>query len=94
MEQQDIGRTADWQKIAVELRDSEQPEMEKLAYAFGWITDRMIEQGIKDIEVAKALRDEDSVVKNQIKTEVARHARSIFQQCHLLATGRKAWGDE
>lgn len=90
MEYPDIGKQADWQQIAAELRESKRPEIEKLAYAFGWITDRIIEQGLKDIELARALRDEDSVVKNQIKTEVIRHARSIFQNCYLLATGGKA----
>ena len=93
MGNQNVGRTEDWQQIAVELKDSERPEIEKLAYAFGWITDRIIEQGAKDIELARALRDEESVVKNQIKTEVIRHTKSIFQHCHLLATGRKAWDE-
>jgi hypothetical protein len=79
--------------VAAELRDSKQPELEKLAYAFRWITDHIIEQGLKDIEVARALRDEDSLLKHQVKIEVIRHARSIFQNCHLLAAGRTAWNE-
>jgi hypothetical protein len=93
MKYPDIVNQADWQKVAAELKDSGRPEMEKLVYAFGWITDRIIEQGLRDIELARALRDEDAVVKHQIKTEVTKHARSIFQTCHLLATGRKAWDE-
>ena len=93
MEYPEIGNKTDWQQVAAELRESGRPEIEKLVYAFGWITDRMIEQGIKDIQLARALRDEDSVVKNQIKTEVTRHARDIFAHCHMLATGRKAWDE-
>ena len=93
MKYPEIGSKTDWQQIAAELRQSAGPEMEKLVYAFGCITDRMIDQGMKDIELARALRDDDSVVKNQIKTEVIRHARDIFAHCHLLATGRKAWDE-
>lgn len=93
MEYPEIGNKTDWQQVAAELRESGRPEIEKLVYAFGWITDRMIEQGIKDIQLARALRDEDSVVKNQIKTEVIRHARDIFAHCHMLATGRKVWDE-
>lgn len=93
MEYPEIGNKTDWRQVAAELRESGRPEIEKLAYAFGWITDRMIEQGIEDIQLARALRDEDSVVKNQIKTEVTRHARDIFAHCHMLATGRKVWDE-
>jgi hypothetical protein len=93
MKNQDIGSKADWQRVAAELKASKLPEIEKLAYAFGWITDRIIEQGTKDIELARALRDEESVIRNQIKTEMVRHAKSIFQDCHMLATGRKAWDE-
>lgn len=93
MEPGNVYKEADWQQIAGELKGSERPELEKLVYAFGWITNRIIEQGSKDVELARALRDDESVVKHQIKTEVIRHARSIFQSCHLLATGRKAWDE-
>jgi hypothetical protein len=93
MKHPDIGSEGAWQKVAAELRESERPEVEKLAHAFGWITELIIEQGLKDIELARALRDEESVVKAQIKTEVIRHARAIFRDCHLLATGRKAWDE-
>ncbi len=93
MEYPDIGKRADWQQVVRELRGSKGPEIEKLAYAFGWITDRIVEHGMKDIELARALRDEDSLIKSQIKTEAIKHARSIFRNCHLLATGRKAWDE-
>jgi hypothetical protein len=93
MEYPDIGKIADWQRVAEKIRRSDQPEIEKLAFSFRWITDSIIEHGMKDIELARALRDEDSVIKNQIKTEAIRHARAIFQTCHLLAAGRKAWDD-
>jgi hypothetical protein len=93
MELRDIEKQEDWQQVAREIRESSLPEMDRLAYAFGWITDRIIEQGMRNIELARALRDDDSVIKYQIQTEVIRHARNIFQSCHLLVTGRKAWDE-
>ena len=93
MEYPDTGRQADWQQVAEEIKNSKQPDIEKLNYAFRWITDRIVEHGIRDIELAGALRDEDSAIKNQIKTEAIRHARTIFQNCHLLVTGRVAWDE-
>jgi hypothetical protein len=93
MEYPDIIKQADWQQVVRELRGSKRPEIEKLAYAFSWITDRIVEQGMKDIELARALRDEDSLIKNRIKIGAIRHARSIFQDCHMLATGKKAWDE-
>lgn len=93
MEYPEIGKQADWQRVAEKIRKSGQPEIERLAYAFRWITDSIVEHGMKDVELAMALRDEDSAVKGRIKTEAIKHARAIFQTCHLLATGRKAWDD-
>jgi hypothetical protein len=93
MEYPDICRQSEWQEMAEDIRNSKQPDLEKVVHAFGWVTRRIVEQGLKDIELARALRDDDSVVKNQIKTEAIRHARSVFQVCHMLATGRRAWDE-
>lgn len=90
----DIGRQADWQQAAEEIRTSNRPETEKLASAFDWITTRIVEQGMKEIELARALRDEDSVIRNRIMTDTVRHTRKIFQECHMLATGKKAWDED
>ncbi len=81
----------EWAAVAGELRRSGAPDIEKLASAFDWITVRIITGAEQEIEAARALRDEGSAVKQQVKMETIRHARSIFEQCYLLATGRKAW---
>ena len=83
----------DWQGIVREIKASNGPDVEKLAYAFGWITGRILEHTRKDIEVAGAMRDEEALVKQQLKLEVIKHARGIFRDCHRLVTGRKAWDE-
>jgi hypothetical protein len=90
----DPSRQQDWQEIAGRIRSSPGPEVEKLAQAFGWITGCIIEHAQKEAEVARALRDGEALVREQTKAEMIRHARSIFQHCHILATGRKAWNDQ
>jgi hypothetical protein len=93
MEYPDIASQADWQHVAAEIKRSTGSQIERLSLAYRWITDRIIEQGMNDVDLARALRDEESLIKNQVKTEAIKHARAIFQTCHLLATGKKAWDE-
>jgi len=79
--------------MAKEVGSSSLPEVRKLARAFGWVTDRAITSAEKEVEAARALHDEESAVKQQVKMETIRHARTIFEECYLLATGKKAWDE-
>jgi len=78
--------------VALSLK-STRPDIEKLVYAFGWITAGIIERAKHDIDAAAAIKDQQTLVKHQLKMEVMNHARGIFQECHILATGRKAWDE-
>jgi hypothetical protein len=91
MNELDLTRTEEWARIVKETRGSTRSDIEKLAYCFGWITGSICEHTQEEIEIGKAMKDEDTVLKQQIKLAVIKHARSIFQDCHLLATGKKAW---
>jgi hypothetical protein len=93
MEYPDICGHAEWRRVATETQDSDLPEIDKLARAFDWVTKHIVERGEKEIEVARALGDKDSVIKNKIKTETIRHARAVFQTCHQLVTGRRPWDE-
>ncbi len=72
----------EWAAMAKEVRGSSLPEGRKLALAFGWITNRIITHAEKEVEAARALRDEESAIN-----------RTIFEECYLPATGRKAWDE-
>lgn len=67
------------------------PETEKLARAFGALTERFVESARGQIELARALGDANEKVKQQIKLETMEHARSIYLLCHQQITGRPAW---
>ena len=83
----------EWAALAAEIRRSSLPEARKLARAFGWVTGRIIAHAEKEVETARALRDEECAIKQQVKMETIRHSRAIFEECYLLATGRKAWDE-
>jgi hypothetical protein len=76
-----------------EIQRSEQPEIEKLAEFFGQITTQIIGFAEKEIELARAMQDRESLIKQQIKMETIKTARKIFARGYQIATGRKAWGD-
>ena len=76
-----------------EIIEADLPEVEKLAQAFGWVTNHWVERAQKEIELARAINDRETLVKEQIKTEMMKFARSIFQDCHVRVTGRRAWDE-
>jgi len=47
-------------------------------------------------ELARAMGDEDTAVKEQIKTSVMQSAREIFEFCYLNVTGsrRSVWHEQ
>jgi hypothetical protein len=72
---------------------SDLPDVEKLAQAFQLITGRYAEQAAADIELARAMQDQESLVKEQIKLGMMMHARSIFKDCYRAVIGRMAWDE-
>jgi hypothetical protein len=68
-------------------------EIEKLAQAFDWVTGRHIEHGEHEIELLRAMQDQDMLVKEQIKLSTIKYTRSVFQDCYRRATGRRAWDE-
>lgn len=76
-----------------EILASDLTELQKLAGVFHWITNFYIQGSAQEIELLKALGDQEALVREQIKQSVFKHAQSIFQQSHLLVTKRKAWDE-
>lgn len=72
------------------VRDRERNETEKLAAAFEAITASFIAQSRREVELARALGDEDTAVQEQIKAGVMLQARAIFAEAYARATGTRA----
>lgn len=73
---------------------SERPEAEKLALAFGWITERQLRHAEANVELLRAVGDKEELVRSQIKLELVKSARRVFELCYLQATGRRAWDEQ
>jgi hypothetical protein len=61
---------------------SDLPEMEKLRQGFEWITNLVIQQSEHEIELLKALHDQESLVKEQIKVSTLKYTQGIFKECY------------
>ena len=55
---------------------------------------QILEFASKEIELAKAMQDRESMIKHQIKMETLKTAREIFGRGYHIATGRKAWDEQ
>ena len=75
------------QRIA---EDPQKDEMEKLAAAFGTATDLFITNSENELALARALGDEETAVKEQIKANVMRSAREIFAYCYTVVSGERS----
>ncbi len=76
-----------------EIIETDLPDIEKLAQAFGWITGSYVERAEGEIELAGAMGDQEAVIREQIKMEMMKHARSIFQDVYRRVTRRSAWDE-
>jgi len=68
---------------------SDLPELEKLARAYQFILQEQITHARGEIELQKAIGDEQALVKEQIKIGVMEYSKNTFAYCYLLVTGRK-----
>ena len=86
-------RDRDFERVIKEIKASDLREVEKVARAFDLVTSQIVESGQREIELARAMKDRDSLVKEQIKLSMINHARSIFQACFKRMTGEEAWDE-
>lgn len=68
---------------------SDLPEVEKVARAYQWIITDQMAYSRNEIELLKALGDQENLVKEQIKLGMFEYTSGIFAFCYQQATGRK-----
>jgi len=73
--------------------ESDLPEIEKVAQAFDFVTGQLLDYGQKEMELYKAMGDQDSLIKEQIKLETIKFTRGVFNQAFTRVTGRSAWDE-
>ena len=94
MEGMDEINATDLPSVFSQIRGADLSEAQKLARAFGWVTNRMIEYQQQEIDLARAMNDCESMVKEQIKLSMIHHARAIFQDCYRFMIGGSAWDEQ
>lgn len=69
------------------------PDIDKLCQFFDDVTGAIVEHAHREIELARAMQDDEAVLKVQIKMSTMRHARSIFATGYQMIVGKEAWDD-
>jgi hypothetical protein len=68
---------------------SDLPQSEMLSRAYQYIMREQIAFSRREIELQKAIGDQQALVKEQIKMGVLEYAYEIFAFCYLRVTGKK-----
>jgi hypothetical protein len=72
-----------------EIMSSELPEIEKVSRAFNYLIKEHIQISQREIELLKAMGENEALVKEQIKRNTMEYTLSVFHDCFTGATGRK-----
>ena len=75
------------------ILNSDLPDTEKLAAAFGGLTHFTVEVAQKEIELSEAMDDRQEMIKQQIKMETIKWVREMFQTIFWQVTGKRAWDE-
>lgn len=77
-----------------EIFASSSSDVEKLAQAYDALTRRYLYEYNNQIELLKAMQDEENLLKERIKHGMLNSARGMFSYCYHRLTGSPAWKDE
>jgi hypothetical protein len=73
---------------------SDLPELEKLTQAYRFILKDQIAIARREIELQKAIGDQEKMIKEKIKMGTIEYSGSIFAFCYLKVTGRSLPNDQ
>jgi hypothetical protein len=68
---------------------SDLPDLEKLTQAYRFVLKDQITIANREIELQKALGDQEKMIKEKIKKGAIEYSASIFAFCYLKVTGRQ-----
>ena len=78
----------EWWALVDELRESNLAHVDKVLRAFNFATDQLIAHGQHEIELSRAMKDQESVIRGQIKTETLKYSQKTLRDCYILFVGR------
>ncbi len=68
-------------------------ELDTLAHSFERATGSFLTQAEQRLELARAMQDQEAIVREHIKMEVMKAARGLFRGSFKRACGRGAWDE-
>lgn len=72
-----------------QILSSDLPEVEKLSRAYLFILRQQQDFSSREIELRRALGDEQSLIKEQVKAGALKYSGEIFAFCYYRVTGKK-----
>jgi hypothetical protein len=72
---------------------SDLPEIEKIAQAFDHLSKFYLGEFENEIELLKAMNDEENLIKARIKYGMTDLTRGWFRDIYKSVTGEKAWDE-
>ena len=82
-------RDPDTMKVYQAIMQSDLAAVEKVKEAFTLVTNFYIEHGELEIELLRAMNDQENLVKEQIKVSTMRSAQGILSDAYRQATGSR-----
>jgi len=78
----------EWQAFIEKLQEADLPEGEKLLQAYDFIVDQHVVSSLREIELARALKDEETVIREQIKMDTLKYASKTLHDIHRIINRR------
>ena len=78
----------EWQNLVDRLQEADIPDLDKVLQAFDYITAQHVENGMHEIELARAMKDQETVIREQIKIETMKFANKSLQEIAMIFTRR------
>lgn len=79
----------DWLNLVDSLKESDLSDLDKVVKAFWHVTDDHIKHSKHDLELARALKDREAVIREQIKQETIKYTQKVLEDCCRIFVGRK-----
>lgn len=83
----------DYLDLVETLKGSDLPDLDRVARLFDFVTNQHVEQSQRDIELARALRDPEKVIREQIKQETLKFSRRVFNDSCMVIMGRRVFDE-
>jgi hypothetical protein len=93
MEEYEMIKRKDAPAFNAIFAETDKNALEQITAGFDYVTRLIIEQCDRDIEVNRALGDQQAVIREQIKRQTIIHARGILNTCHLYATRQEVFDE-